>query len=122
MKQVIAENSIHEPVFIGQLTSEYLFEQTKRALMNSYKSKSYINRYALEAQSLATYDCSSECIDFMLSKGHHKLADFLYSQVNTNCGSQSVSRGSGGRQLFDSSHMRHSVRFDIGSVVNRDQS
>jgi serum/glucocorticoid-regulated kinase 2 len=31
-----------------------------------------------------TYDCNSECIDFMLSKGQHKLADFLYSQVNTN--------------------------------------
>ena len=62
-----------------------------------------------------TYDCNSECIDFMLSKGQHKLADFLYSQVNTNSEKQ-PSRTNGNNQLFDSSQLRHSIKFDIKNM------
>ena len=34
-----------EPIFIGKLTSDYLFRLTKQALFKSYKAKNWMERY-----------------------------------------------------------------------------
>ena len=101
-----SELTKNDPVFIGQLTSSYFFQIVKNVLKTSYKAKSYIERYKLEPLAIQTYDCSSECIDYMLTKPHQKLLDFLHSACNTNA--SQLRRDGSNVQLFDTSKMRKS--------------
>jgi len=93
------------PVFIGKLTSGYLFQLTEAALTKSYKATQYMKKYNLKPQAIQTRHSTSECIDFMLTKSCLRLSDFLYSACNTN---EESNRDGEKTQLFDTATMRKS--------------
>jgi hypothetical protein len=82
----LGEIELNKPIFIGKLTSGYMFNHAKQALMNSYKANSWIKRCDHECIALQTFENVSECIDCMLTKSNYMLCDFLYSVFNTNDG------------------------------------
>jgi hypothetical protein len=45
-----------EPIFIGCLTSQYLFERASICLQSQYRSKQYMDRYGYQPQSLQTFN------------------------------------------------------------------
>ena len=71
-------------VFIGDLTSGFLFNQARISLEKCYKAKSWMARYMLHPLAIHTYGNTSECIDYMLTKQNQQLSEFLYSEFNTN--------------------------------------
>lgn len=75
---------MEQPVYIGDLKTQHLFQLVSKALEKSYKSNKYMQIYKLKPLSLQTFDCSAECIDYLLSKPDSRLVDFLYSPFNTS--------------------------------------
>lgn len=109
----LGEFQFNQPVFIGKLTSGYLYKNAKQALHNSYKARSWMQRYDNECVSLQTFDNVSECIDCMLTKHSYLLCDFLYSAINTNQGSKTEKT-----QLFDTQKMRESCSINYETLQN----
>lgn len=79
---------LSEPVFIGRLTSKFLFERACQVLDSNYRTKSFIQKNNYHPQSLATLNASSEGIDYLLTQPEAKLVDFLYSSYNTHLNDQ----------------------------------
>ena len=73
-----------KPIFVGKLTSGYLFERVQDAIAASYQAKKFLDRTKKVPTSIATFDSSSEFIDFLLTQPQTRLTDFLHSQCNTN--------------------------------------